>query len=72
MTGKPENEFWMVWNPAGRAPTYKHGNRGSAQREAERLAEANPGQSFYVLHAISRSSRPPAVLTVELGDDLPF
>jgi len=67
-----EMEFWMVWNPVGRAPTYKHGNRGSAQREAERLAEGNPGHSFYVLHAISRSSRPPNVMTVELCDGIPF
>ena len=67
-----EMDFWMVWNPAGRMPAYRHPGRQSAQIEAERLAEANPGQSFYVLHAISRSARPPNVTTVELGDGIPF
>lgn len=46
-------EFWMVWNPdSSRPPTFQHTSAPSAANEAERLAAANPGQSFYVLHAI--------------------
>lgn len=41
--------FWLVWNENGRAPCYKHETSGSASREAERLAAANPGQTFVVL-----------------------
>jgi len=41
--------FWLVWNENGRTPCYKHQTSGSASREAERLAAANPGQTFVVL-----------------------
>lgn len=43
--------FWMVWNPHGHAPTMKHQDERSAQYEAERLARANRGQTFFVLCA---------------------
>lgn len=43
--------FWLVWNPNGRNPTYRHTTRESAQIEAERLAALNPRQSFFVLKA---------------------
>jgi hypothetical protein len=46
-------QFWMVWNPAGHAPVYKHDTEDSAVREAERLARANRYEQFYVLEAIS-------------------
>ncbi len=45
------NEFWMVYNPQGGAPTYQHSSFQQAKAEAERLARMNPGQSFYVLQA---------------------
>lgn len=46
-------EFWLVWNPEGRLPPqYQHHSEKSAADEAERLACTNPGQSFYVMHAI--------------------
>lgn len=45
-------KFWMVWNPNGRAPTYRHDSKESATREAERLARANPEQTFIVLKAV--------------------
>ena len=46
------NRFWMVWNPHGRSPTYRHESRESANKEAQRLARDNPGQVFVVLKAV--------------------
>jgi hypothetical protein len=43
--------FWMVWNPNGLSPKYKHPNKVSAEIEAERLANLNPNDHFYVLKA---------------------
>lgn len=43
--------FWLVWNPEGRAPTKRHGTKVSAEQEASRLAEKEPGRSFYVMQA---------------------
>lgn len=76
-------EFWMVWNPNGsRHPMYQHTSAKSAADEAERLATANPGQSFYVLQATEL--RRTAVTPVEAltllkrpepdpeDDDMPF
>lgn len=48
-----EYEFWMVWNPQGRAPAYQHLSRDTAKAEAERLAGVAPGQLFFVLHAVA-------------------
>lgn len=48
-------EFWVVWNPAGRAPMVRHNNLSGANGEARRLARENPGQHFYVLKALSVS-----------------
>jgi hypothetical protein len=45
-------KFWMVWNPSGRAPTYRHPTKASALDEARRLAESNVGQHFFVLKAV--------------------
>ncbi len=47
--------FWMVWNPNGHAPTYRHSSRHSATVEAERLARGNRGQTFFVLQALSKT-----------------
>lgn len=71
MSDAPD-DFWLVWNPAGASPRYRHPGRQSAQAEAERLAEANPGHEFYVLHAVSVSKRPPTVQTIALHDGIPF
>jgi hypothetical protein len=43
--------FWMVWNPNGRSPTFKHETEESALSEARRLAGLNSGHRFYVLRA---------------------
>jgi hypothetical protein len=41
--------FWIVWNPSGNGSHYRHDDPIAAEIEAERLAEQNPGQKFYVL-----------------------
>jgi hypothetical protein len=50
------NRFWFVWNCAGRAPTIKHPSRTSANKEAERLALANPEHVFVVLESLGQYS----------------
>ena len=47
----PGEKFWMVWNPAGKAPTHKHEHEQWANQEAERLATTNPGHEFIILEA---------------------
>lgn len=42
--------FWLVWSPNGdRSPSFKHLTEADAEREAERLADLNPGREFYVV-----------------------
>lgn len=48
-----EEKFWMVWNPSGRQPSFRHHSRESADTEAKRLAALNPGQQFFVLKAMT-------------------
>lgn len=64
--------FWLVWNPAGRAPTYKHTSRGSAKAEAERLANLCPGETFVVLQSVCEVERPQPLVWREYSDDIPF
>ena len=45
------NQFWLVWNIGGGAPTVRHDTEMRAIHEAERLARANPGQQFAVMEA---------------------
>ncbi|MDN6885456.1 hypothetical protein QMO14_17820 [Variovorax sp. CAN2819] len=74
-------EFWLVWSPHGhRPPSRQHLSAESAGDEAERLAAANPGNYFYVLHAVEvrRTANAPVESLVlakrEPSDDdeLPF
>ena len=70
------DKFWVVWNPQGCNPTCRHSHEVLAHREAERLAENNPGQHFYVL-AATMLSQYRKVQTIrlgqeEMGDELPF
>ena len=46
-------EFWLVWCNLGGAPTLKHDTEASAIHEAERLARANHGRHFWVLHSVA-------------------
>jgi hypothetical protein len=69
-------QFFMVWNPAGRAPIFKHPDPASAEREAKRLASLNPGAEFFILTAVKRVCREDPVsvtdLTDHFDDDVPF
>lgn len=76
--------FYMVWNPDGRAPTYRHPSYKAAMGEARRLARANPSDEFIILAAVATAKVPDPVevtpftgpITVsaeEDGDpDIPF
>lgn len=48
------DRFWVVWNPDGINPQHRHPVECHARAEAERLARANPGQTFYVLETTGR------------------
>lgn len=65
------NTFWMVWNPAGRAPVFKHESAESAKNEAKRLAELNIGQNFIVLQSIGEASieKPKATFVAHSGQE---
>lgn len=67
--------FFLVWNPGGQSPVRRHATRQSATTEAERLANLNPGEVFFVLAAITEVQRPPALLVRKLRHadaDIPF
>lgn len=52
MDYRKTGEFWMVWNPSGRAPAVRHATEELAEAEAQRLARLCPGQVFIVLKAL--------------------
>lgn len=66
--------FWLVWNPTGFPPKYKHSSVESAEAEAARLARCNPGQEFFVLRPVSSTEK--SDLTVRrfapADQDIPF
>lgn len=49
---KDFHKFWLVWNPNGRAPTYRHLTAESAKQEAARLARSNHSDTFCVMECI--------------------
>jgi len=51
-----DSQFYVVWNPAHGLPRVRHNEEHEARAEAERLAGANPGQTFYVMLAVSASA----------------
>lgn len=57
--------FWLVWCPSGHAPTHKHATKELADREAQRLANANPGEDFIVLQSVTLY-RKQTIFTVDL------
>ena len=47
-------KYWFVHKPvSGNAPKVKHESYKSAADEARRLAQLNPGVTFFVLEAVS-------------------
>lgn len=58
-------KFWLVFNPARIMPKRQHSSRASAQQEAIRLAQQNPGESFVVLEGLMeyRTERPQVIGT---------
>ena len=64
-------EFYVVWNPNGGNPTMRHGALSSAINEAERLARQCGGQKFYVLKAVTVSTKND-VRTERLFEEAPF
>lgn len=67
-----EEKFWLVWCEKKSVPTYKHTSIGSAQREAERLARANPGCEFHVLEWIGGCVKPSDPVTWSGDLRVPF
>jgi hypothetical protein len=66
-----DTDFFVVWNPNGNNPRFRHASLDGAKAEAKCLAAATPGADFYVLHALSVSRVKDPVETVDLTD-LPF
>ena len=73
------DKFWLVWNPQGRNPNYRHTRKAAAEAESRRLATQNPGERFYVLSALSFAQTREPVEVTELveppshfDDGIPF
>lgn len=79
------NKFYIVWNPNGRNPAYKHTSYKSALDEAKRLAASNAGQEFIVLAPMFKAKKNDVVVSgydnidyprlgvaCELDDGIPF
>ncbi len=45
-------QCWMVWTPNKNPPRSRHDTEAAAETEAERLAQQNPGEPFFVLEAV--------------------
>ena len=50
--------FWIVWNPRGNNPKYKHDSYDAAVKEANRLRRENPSSDFIVLKNVDEISDP--------------
>jgi|LGVF01.2.fsa_nt_gb chloramphenicol 3-O-phosphotransferase len=67
------DRFWFVWNPQGASPSRRHDSRESAEREASRLANLNPGLEIVVLESICSCAAKPAEFTPHVViEDIPF
>lgn len=64
--------FYLVWNPAGRTPQFKHESITAARIEAERLARVYPGLEFYVLEPTHRMVRADVTVTQYVTANCPF
>jgi hypothetical protein len=67
-----DEKFWLVCSPTGqKSPSYRHAMYAQAAAEAERLAMAHPGQTFFVLGA-EMSCCAVSMQRVEYVDRVPF
>lgn len=75
---KDEDCFYMIWNPNKKSPSWdttprqRHLTEAAAIGEAERLAESNPGQKFYVMCALSVTVVDRPAITRPLRQPMPF
>lgn len=67
-----EDVFWVVWNPGHGNPSMRHSSDKEARGEAERLAERNPGQKFYVLRGVGLAHVEKPTIYKKLDDGIPF
>ena len=44
-------KFYMIYNPNGHTPKWRHMSRKEAEAEAKRLCNKEPDQKFYILEA---------------------
>jgi len=70
MSEKPP--FWLVWNPLGRIPQFRHQTQKLAEEEARRLANENPGSTFYVLAPVCEIIKQPVTVRRFELDEIPF
>jgi hypothetical protein len=69
MSGRPE-AFFIVWNPEGTNPQFRHESFSMAAREAERLTMMNPGKHFFVMQAHRRVSTAKPIEIEDFDTDL--
>ncbi len=64
----------MVWGEGLRGQTFRHDSRGSAEAEAQRLANEHPGIRFVVLESRVGFKVLPPIPPIERTDffELPF
>ena len=67
-------KFWMVWREGSAQTRFRHQTKPEAELEAERLAQLNPGETFYVLKAVSalEAQKPPIKHLKLVPDTIPF
>ena len=69
-----KSPFFIIWSPQGHTPPReRHDTFLGAQREAERLALAKPGNDFFVMQAHCRvtATRPVEIEHFDV-DGIPF
>lgn len=67
-------EFWLIWCDSGGAPSFKHWHETGAREEAERLARANRGKTYWVMksQAAVTEPLPPLTWTDAQPPEVPF
>lgn len=73
-SGLEKVPFWMVFAEGGGPPTFQHKSYRAAEREADRLANTNPGTAFFVMMPVIRKRRSLVETEVlfDLDDCIPF